>query len=185
MTSWLRKTLKISTVPTLSKWNFPNCQQGVVWSTCAWLIWVYSCQWNSEVRATRVIGIRIPGDGSEAQQCMPPHARSIRCSGWAWGTRLLTDTTQAFRHTNSHYGHPRRECASVSWVQPRPAQCSGFPLWLPRQEIFDPRPGYITVKIFPTNKLTTDLFMGTVELFSVTFFRCERFFCWLSNVLVV
>lgn len=75
MASWLRKTLKIPIVPTLSKWNFQNCQQGVLWSTCAWLIWAYSCPWYSEVRATRTTGIRITGDGPEAQQRRPPQPR--------------------------------------------------------------------------------------------------------------
>lgn len=75
MASWLRKTLKISIIPTLSKWNFQNCQQGVLCSTCAWLIRACPCQWYVEVRATRTTGLRITGDGPEAQQCMPPHAR--------------------------------------------------------------------------------------------------------------
>lgn len=72
MASWLRKTVNISIVPTLSKWNFQNGQQGVLWSTCAWLIGVYSCPWYSEVRAARAIGIRSTQDDPEAQQCMPP-----------------------------------------------------------------------------------------------------------------
>lgn len=136
MASLFRKTPKISIAPTLSKRNFHTGQCGVLWSTCAYSIGVFSFRvvfWS--------VGIRPPGVVRRCSNaCLPVPTPDQLNQKLRLGVRNLGGSQTP---VDIPGGSVRETVLCDSW---RLTYAHGFPCASPTRERSDPSPESITIK---------------------------------------